>query len=229
MPEWPFRLLLVGGTGSGKTNLMMNLLFKWLMYDKIYINARHWEDDSKYALLKSHIDAIENDPAYKNVLQLPIAHWSKSMAEAIKVDDMDKTIKNLVIFDDLLLDNQKEIIEFMIRGRHKNCSIIYLAQTYFDIPKIIRMQASHLAFFDLATEEEMRFMTRYYSRGIDKDIFYKMFCEAVKIPHNFFYMDLTQRLIPLRFRRNFNGLLTYDVKGDRSLDKVIDEAEEEEE
>lgn len=52
---------------------------------------------------------------------------------------LDKGKKNLVIFDDCVNDkNQTMQKQYYIAGRHNNCSVFYLTQKYFDVPKIIR-------------------------------------------------------------------------------------------
>ena len=39
--------------------------------------------------------------------------------------------QKLVIFGDFVCEkNQKPLIEYFIRGRHKNCSVIYLSQSF---------------------------------------------------------------------------------------------------
>jgi len=54
-----------------------------------------------------------------------------------------------VIFYDFVLDrkHQDVIADYFVRGRHRNCSCIYISQSYYDIPKTIRLNASHCAFF----------------------------------------------------------------------------------
>jgi hypothetical protein len=55
------------------------------------------------------------------------------------LDKMDKDVSHLVCFDDLVLaKNQSAIENYYIRARKLNCSVVYLSQSYFRIPKIIR-------------------------------------------------------------------------------------------
>ena len=55
----------------------------------------------------------------------------------VPVEDlMDDESQNVVMFDDLICDkNQKPLIDYFIRGRHKNCSVIYLSQAFYKTPR----------------------------------------------------------------------------------------------
>ena len=39
IPDHPYRILIVGGSGSGKTNALLNLINHELVIDKIYLYA----------------------------------------------------------------------------------------------------------------------------------------------------------------------------------------------
>jgi len=43
--------------------------------------------------------------------------------------------KNLMIFDDLLLQKQNKCEAYYVRGRHSNCDCLYLSQNYFKLPR----------------------------------------------------------------------------------------------
>ena len=51
----------------------------------------------------------------------------------------DKSISDfedcIIVFDDMFDSNQKLIDPFFTRGRHRNCDVYYLSQSYFDLPK----------------------------------------------------------------------------------------------
>jgi len=56
--------------------------------------------------------------------------------------------KNLMIFDDLLLQKQNKCEAYYVRGRHSNCDCLYLSQNYFKFPHqtIREMQISFVCF-----------------------------------------------------------------------------------
>ncbi len=66
-------------------------------------------------------------------------------------DSLTKTKKHLVIFDDIItLHNQSAVESYFVFGRHNNVSVIYLSQSYFDLPRIIRLNANYLILFKLS-------------------------------------------------------------------------------
>src|SRR5277367_6464135 len=50
-PSWPFRLLICGASGTGKTNVLVNLILQYLTYDKLYVYAKDL-CEAKYAFLQ---------------------------------------------------------------------------------------------------------------------------------------------------------------------------------
>ena len=68
--------------------------------------------------------------------------------DIIPVNDLDSESQKMVIFDDYVCDkNQKPLIDYFIRGRHKNCCVIYLSQSYYKTPKDIRLNCSHFCIY----------------------------------------------------------------------------------
>ena len=43
--------------------------------------------------------------------------------------------KNLMVFDDLLLEKQNTCESYYVKGRHRNVDCFYLAQTCFKLPR----------------------------------------------------------------------------------------------
>ena len=56
--------------------------------------------------------------------------------------------KNLMVFDDLLLEKQNTRESYYVRGRHSNVDCFYLAQNYFKLPakQSERMRISFVCF-----------------------------------------------------------------------------------
>eukprot|EP01059_Diplonema_ambulator_P003594 TRINITY_DN132_c0_g1_i10.p2 TRINITY_DN132_c0_g1~~TRINITY_DN132_c0_g1_i10.p2 ORF type:complete len:215 (+),score=45.41 TRINITY_DN132_c0_g1_i10:2044-2688(+) len=172
MPQWPFRLCIVGNSGSGKTNLVMNMLLqpKMLCYDRLYVVSPSL-DQEKYAHLQEHFE--EHDEKLHNACEkelkkkgVPQEKIDEALAELkpsgyfydtiddLDMDDFDKEYQNLVVLDDIMLDkNQKNYINLFSRGRHFNVSVMYLSQSFFRIPKTIRDNSSAFALFSMSPRE----------------------------------------------------------------------------
>ena len=55
------------------------------------------------------------------------------------VNSLERDSQKIVTFDDFICNkNQKPLIDYFIQGRHKNCSVIYLSQSFYKTPKDIR-------------------------------------------------------------------------------------------
>ena len=62
----------------------------------------------------------------------------------------DKERKILIVFDDMIVDmiNNKKlnsiITELFIRDRKLNISLVFITQSYFKVPKDVRLNSTHL-------------------------------------------------------------------------------------
>ena len=63
--------------------------------------------------------------------------------------NLDKENKNLIVFGDMLADmiNNKKltsiVTELFIRGRKLNISLVFITQSYFKVPKDVRLNTTH--------------------------------------------------------------------------------------
>ena len=189
MPDDTFRMLICGNSGSGKTNLLYHMLMKPLLfYDQIHLYAKNL-DQQKYQDMISNFDDISQSVGY-NVLLC-------SNDDIVPVENlMDNTAQKIVIFDDFVCDkNQKPLIDYFIRGRHKNCSIMYLSQSFYGTPKDIRLNCSHFCIYEFPSSNERNLISR--ELGVYKD----QYINATNKPYSFLYVDKPKKLI----RRNFYG------------------------
>ena len=188
MPNDTFRMLICGNSGSGKTNLLYHTLIEPLFYyDKIYLYAKNLEQEKYQNLMKEMNEASNEEAGYKimeisNDKILPITH--------LPYEDNQK----IVIFDDYVCEkNQREIVDYFIQGRHKNCSLIYLSQSFYKTPRDIRLNCSHYCIYEFPSIRERNMISS--ELGIDKEKFKK----ATKKPYSFLYVDKPKKKV----KRNF--------------------------
>ena len=130
IPDHPYRILIIGGSGSGKINLLLNLIENQPDIDKIYLYAKDpYESKYQYLINKREGVGINNFNDPKAFIE-----YSNIMYDAYKNIDgynPDKENKILIVFDDMTADmihNEKLnsiVIELFIRGR-KLISLLFL-------------------------------------------------------------------------------------------------------
>ena len=122
---------------DGENKCSSGMIFRLLFYDKIFLYAKNL-DQTKYQRLLKTFRPISKEAGYDVVEASP--------DEIVPVSGIDWGNQKLVIFDDFVSEkNQKPLVDYFIQGRHKNCSVIYLSQSYFGTPKDIRLNCSHFA------------------------------------------------------------------------------------
>ena len=189
MPNQCFRMLLCGPSASGKTNTLMHMIYNLLYFDKIYLYAKNLEQ-SKYQNLMDKFKPISDEAGYDVI--------EASNDKIIPVNDLDSENQKLVIFDDFVCDrNQKPLVDYFIQGRQKNCSGIYLSQSYYKTPKDIRLNCSHFAIYEFPSNNEKSLICR--ENNVSKQSYEK----ATGDPYSFIYIDK-----PRKFKtKNFNGTI----------------------
>ena len=93
--------------------------------------------------------------------------YSNDMKDVFKNIDMynpDKENKILIVFDDMIADmiNNKKInsviTELFIRGRKLNISLVFITQSYFKVPKDVRLNTTHFFIMKTSNNRELQQM-----------------------------------------------------------------------
>ena len=170
------RGIIVGKSGCGKTTLLLNLLLRpgWLDYDNLCVLGKSLFQP-EYRILKNAFeenlpkefilrlfnmkDEIQNSQIPPSIV---VQEWAKTIKDKSNVKcnffetasdvpdprDLNSEDKNLMIFDDLLLEKQNKCECYYIRGRHSNVDCFYLSQNYFKLPRqTIKKMLTLFAFF----------------------------------------------------------------------------------
>ena len=147
IPDKPYRILIIGGSGTGKANVLLNLVENQPDIDQMYLCAKDpYEAKYQYLINKRESVGINhfNDPK-------AFIDYSNDMRDDYKniYYNLDKEKKILIVFDDMITDmihNKKLdsiVTELFIRGRKLNISFVFITQSYFKVPKDVRLNTPH--------------------------------------------------------------------------------------
>ena len=115
----------------------------------------------------------------------------------------------MIVFDDMIADIMTDkkfqaiIKELFIRSRKLNISLVFFTQSYFSVPKDVRLNSTHYLIMKISNKRELQNITINQSADIDYNDFMKNCRECTNEPFTFLTID-TILLVshPLRFRRN---------------------------
>ena len=101
--DHPYRILIIGGSGSGKTNPLLNLIKEQDNIDKIYLYAKDLSERKYEFLIKKREDAGIKHLNNSNTF----IECSNTMVDVYKnIDEYDPIRKTriLIEFDDMIAD-----------------------------------------------------------------------------------------------------------------------------
>ena len=126
--------------------------------------------------------------------------YSNDMQDNYKnIDDYNprKKHKVLIVFDDMIADmiNNNKLIpivtELFIRGRKLNISIAFITQSYFKVPKDVRLDSTHFFIMKIPNKRELQQIALNHSSDIDFKYFMKIYTKYIKEPYSFLVNDTT--------------------------------------
>ena len=204
IPDHPYRILIIGGSGSGKTNLLLNLIKNQPDIDKIYLYAKDlYEAKYQYLINKREGVGINNFNDPKAFIE-----YSNDMRNLYKnIDDYnpDKENKMSIVFDDMITDmilNKRLnsiVTELFIRERKLNISLVFITQSYFKVPKNVRLNTTHFLIWKIPNKRELQQIATNHSSDIstskilDFNVldFENIHRKCAAEPYSFFVNDTT--------------------------------------
>ena len=83
------------------------------------------------------------------------------------------------------------VIELFIRGRNINISIVFETQSYFKVPKDVRLNSSHFFIMKIPNKRELQQIALNHSSDIDFKDFMKIYKKCTAEPYSFLVNDTT--------------------------------------
>ena len=214
--------MIIGKSGCGKTTLLKNLLLRhgWLDYNNINIFGKSLFQPEYHILKKAFEEKLPKEVIIRlfenqnEITDLGISPISivEEMAKEIRDQsdvvcnfyqsaedvpdsrELSSEKKNLMVFDDLLLEKQNICELYYVRGRHSNVDCFYVAQNYFKLPRqTIRQNANFICLFP----HDLKNLNHIFDDHVGSDLTMEEFRQLCKTAwekqHLFVIIDLSNK------------------------------------
>jgi hypothetical protein len=205
MPCYPFKMMIIGKSNSGKTVLALNMLMKYLTYDTITIIGSTVQYQAKYSIFKDMSELF------------PTKFMMKEGVGKIKMEKYNKLLTNIVMVDDAQEAINSEVEKFnalYTKGRHHNIHPIFIGQDYFKAPIRARSNTTLFVFFKLNSIKSITRIWREVASDLSKETFLKIFLDATQPEsgekHGYLVIDTEASSMEMKYRKGFNRLLIID-------------------
>ena len=187
----------------------MNLIQDQADINKIYLYAKD-PYEAKYQYLINKIERVFinhfNDPK----VFIEYSNDMRDVYKNVNYYNLDKENKILMVFDDMITDviNNKKlksiVTELFIRERKLNISPVLITQSYFKVPKDVRLNTTHFFVAKIPSKRELRQITINHSSDISPKDFINIYRKCTVEPYSFFVNNtMLASDNPLRFRKLF--------------------------
>ncbi len=205
----PAMIAVVGGTGSGKSMFVLNFLER----------ARHFETfpGGIHICLKT-----QAEPLYEGLAEaLPDIqfHEIRQQKERGKMvtsglpdldHDFDKAKASLIIFDDLVGErDQSQFEQYYLRSRKRGVTCIYLSQSFYRMPRFIRLQLHYLVILKLNSSRDIAGILDEYTVGMNRTELLAIYRYATRERFHFMMIDVAAP-VERKFRINFDTIVDLD-------------------
>jgi hypothetical protein len=234
IPRLGFSVIISGKSGSGKSTLLANLFTDPRFYgpseekpkgwfDKIFLFSPTANGDDVQKSLnidKKHVFTdLDEGP---ELLEIILNSQQKKIEKA---DGAHKVEQFAIIFDDIIGDtqfmNERAFTRCFYQVRHVNCTTFICTQHFNRVPRVCRLQANFIFFFQGSQSEVETIVEEFAPPQYSKNEFRQLVTEATG-KNKFDFLTINMKVgWDLRFRRNLDEFIQLGRLG-------VQEEEEEE-
>ena len=194
--ELPFRAIIVGASGSGKSLCLLHLISQMPdTFEELIICCRS-RDEPLYDLLSEKAKGMVT--FYENTVP--------------PLDEFKKEKKSrLIAFDDLVMSKKLNdvIAEYYLRSRKINMSCVYLTQSWYQVPKFIRLNTTYIILKKISSLRDLKMIIKEFALSMDIDDLLQLYKGIVSDGvTDFLMIDLVNP--KLRYRHNLEPLEVKD-------------------
>jgi energy-coupling factor transporter ATP-binding protein EcfA2 len=195
IPKLNSSILMVGPSGSGKSTLLARLLtdpkfYKGHFSDVVVISPTAGSDKIQKRIGATlTVTDLKKAPA-------TLSRILKAQSARVRKNGFAKGKKVALIYDDIIGDvkfmNLADFTKSFIANRHHNITTFLCSQSYKNIPRKCRLQASSVFFFQSSESELDRIADEYAPPGYTKKEMKKLVGYATKDPYSFLHINMTK-------------------------------------
>ena len=185
IPDHPYRILIVGGSGSGKTNALFNLINNQPDIDKIYVYAKNpYKAKYQYLINKREKVGLNHYDDPKAFME-----YSNDMQDVYKnIQDYNprKNREILIVFYDMIAN--------MVNNKKLNpivSELFFITQSYFKVPKDVRLNSTRFFIMKIPNKTELQKIALNHSSDIEFKYFMKIFKKYIAEPYSYLVNDTT--------------------------------------
>jgi hypothetical protein len=191
-------ILCLGGTGTGKSNSLLNYLSRSSgEFSEVIVCSFSTTDEPLYNLLEENGVTL-----YNNIDEVP---------ELEEFDNDDKKNTKLIVFDDFInVENKKlkKIFNYLISGRKFGFTCWLMAQNYSSVPKVIVRNINYFILFKINDTISLNNIIRNHNiTDVDRSIIKSAYNLCTQTFGDFFMIDMKTGNLKERFRKNFLNFL----------------------
>jgi len=212
IPKHPARVLFNGSSGSGKTNLIINMLLKPQMYcgyfNAIYLFSQSYSNDDIWQNLQ-----LPENMVFENFSEAALQKLINLQNMMIDKYGFANSPKILFVFDDIIDDStyyrSKALKTLFTRGRHLNSSVWFSTQEYVKTPPTLRKNMSDMIIFQPTNDQELERIVSENALGVKKSDFKRMLLIVTEPKYAFMVIKRGKNVDKNhRYLKNFDEYIT---------------------
>ena len=187
--------MIIDGSGSGKTNALLNLINEQNDIDKIYLYAKNLGEPKYEFLIKKHEDVRINYCNDPNAFT-DCSNTMDEVYENINNYNPNRRRKILIVFDNMIADMSNKKFQAIIKELFIRCR------------KDVRLNLTHYLIMKINNRKELQNIANNILADTDYKDFVSIYRECTRKLYYFLTIDTTLPANdPLRFRKKNTSLL----------------------
>lgn len=193
----PFRMVIASGSGTGKTHALCRLIHAFgKSFHEILICCATM-DEPLYQMMDERLNTSKHRAvSFFEQGEIPdINNYSikQSNGRLKKKDELSR----LIVFDDLMMDKKanEAIANYYLRGRKLGFSSVYISQSFYQIPKVVRLNTQYFMLGKNIQKRDIRSILGIFSIDVSLDQFTEIYNTLTSQPLDTILIDVIDKTL----------------------------------